>query len=54
MIELLDEAGKIVRRGYLKGAVQQVEFSLAQIAAGVYYVRLIGANNVAIEKLIKL
>lgn len=54
MIELLDEAGKIVRRGYLKGAVQQVEFSLAQIAAGVYHVRLIGANNVAIEKLIKL
>jgi hypothetical protein len=54
VIELLDEAGKIVRRGYLKGAVQQVEFSLAQIAAGVYYVRLIGANNVAIEKLIKL
>jgi hypothetical protein len=54
MIELLDEAGKIVRRGYLKGAVQQVEFSLAQIAAGVYHVRLIGANNVSIKKLIKL
>jgi hypothetical protein len=54
VIELLDEAGKIVRRVYLTGAAQQVEFSLAQIAAGVYYVRLIGANNVAIEKLIKL
>jgi hypothetical protein len=54
VIELLDEAGKIVRRVYLTGAAQQVEFSLAQIAAGVYHVRLIGANNVAIEKLIKL
>jgi hypothetical protein len=54
VIELLDEAGKIVRRGYLKGEVQQVEFSLAQIAAGVYHVRLIGANNVSIKKLIKL
>ena len=54
VIELLDEAGKIVRRVYLTGAAQQVEFSLAQIAAGVYHVRLIGANNVAIKKLIKL
>ena len=54
VIELLDEAGKIVRRGYLKESSHQVEFSLAQIAAGVYHVRLIGANNVAIEKLIKL
>ena len=54
VIELLDEAGKIVRRGYLKESSHQVEFSLAQIAAGVYHVRLIGASNVAIEKLIKL
>ena len=54
VIELLDEAGKMVRRVNLTGAAQQVEFSLAQIAAGVYHVRLIGANNVAIEKLIKL
>ena len=54
MIELLDEAGKIVRRVYLTGAVQQVEFSLAQIAAGVYHVRLSGAENISIKKLIKL
>jgi hypothetical protein len=54
MIELLDEAGKIVRRVYLTGAAQQVEFSLAQIAAGVYHVRLSGAENISIKKLIKL
>ena len=54
MIELLDEAGKILRRVYLTGAVQQVEFSLAQIAAGVYHVRLSGAENISIKKLIKL
>ena len=54
VIELLDEAGKMVRRVVVTGASQQVEFPLAQIAAGVYHVRLSGANNVAIEKLIKL
>ena len=54
VIELLDEAGKIVRRVYLTGSAHQAELSLTQIAAGVYHVRLIGANNVAIEKLIKL
>ena len=54
VIELLDEAGKMVRRVVVAGASQQVEFPLAQIAAGVYHVRLSGANNVAIEKLIKL
>ena len=54
VIELLDEAGKMVRRVVVTGSSHQVEFSLAQIAAGVYHVRLIGANNVAIEKLIKL
>lgn len=54
VIELLDEAGKIVRRLLVTGVSQQVEFPLAQIAAGVYHVRLSGANNVAIEKLIKL
>ena len=54
VIELLDEAGKMVRRVVVTGSSHQVEFSLAQIAAGVYHVRLIGASNVAIEKLIKL
>jgi hypothetical protein len=54
VIELLDEAGKMVRRVVVTGASQQVEFPLAQIAAGVYHVRLSGANNVVIEKLIKL
>jgi hypothetical protein len=54
VIELLDEAGKMVRRVLVTGVAQQVEFPLAQIAAGVYHVRLSGANNVAIEKLIKL
>jgi len=31
-----------------------VEFSLVQIAAGVYHVRLSGAENISIKKLIKL
>jgi hypothetical protein len=44
----------MVRRVVVTGSSHQVEFSLAQIAAGVYHVRLIGASNVAIEKLIKL
>jgi hypothetical protein len=54
MIELLDEAGKIVRRVFVKDAAQAVEFSLTHIAAGVYHVRLSGAERVAIQKLIKL
>lgn len=54
IIELLDEAGKIVRRVYLTGAAHLVEFPLAQIAAGVYHVRLSGVENVSIKKLIKL
>jgi len=53
-IELLDEAGKIVRRVYLSGAEKEMEFPLTTIAAGIYHVRLSGVNNVAIEKLIKL
>ena len=53
-IELLDEAGKIVRRVYLSGAEKEMEFPLATIAAGIYHVRLSGVNNIAIEKLIKL
>lgn len=53
-IELLDEAGKVVRRISVTGAAQQVEFSLAQIAAGVYHVRLSGSENFSIKKLIKL
>ena len=54
MIELLDEAGKIVRRVFVSDAAQAVEFSLTHIAAGVYHVRLSGAERVAIQKLIKL
>lgn len=54
MIELLDEAGKVVRQISVTGAAQQVEFSLAQIAAGVYHVRLSGSENISIKKLIKL
>jgi hypothetical protein len=54
VIELLDEAGKIVRRVFVPGAAQQVEFPLVHIAAGVYHVRLSGAENVSIKKLIKL
>lgn len=54
VIELLDEAGKIVRRVLVTDNAQAVEFSLTQIAAGVYHVRLRGAERVAIQKLIKL
>ena len=54
MIELLDESGKIVRRVFVSDAAQAVEFSLTHIAAGVYHVRLSGAERVAIQKLIKL
>lgn len=54
MIELLDEAGKIVRRVFVSDAAQAVEFSLTHIAAGVYHVRLSGVERLAIQKLIKL
>ena len=54
VIELLDEAGKIVRRVLVTDNTQAVEFSLTHIAAGVYHVRLRGAERVAIQKLIKL
>jgi hypothetical protein len=54
VIELLDEAGKIVRRVFVSDAAQAVEFSLTHIAAGVYHVRLSGAERLAIQKLIKL
>ena len=54
VIELLDEAGKIVRRVLVTDNAQAVEFSLTHIAAGVYHVRLRGAERVAIQKLIKL
>lgn len=54
VIELLDGAGKIVRRVLVTDNAQAVEFSLTHIAAGVYHVRLHGAERVAIQKLIKL
>lgn len=54
MILLLDEAGKTVRRIWVKGNEHQLTFSLAQLAAGIYHVRLIGSEHVTTEKLIKL
>lgn len=54
VVELLDEAGKIVRMLLVTDAAQAVELPLTNIAAGVYHVRLSGANRVTIQKLIKL
>lgn len=54
VVELLDEAGKIVRILLVTDEAQAVELPLTNIAAGVYHVRLRGANRVTIQKLIKL
>jgi len=53
-VELLDEAGKVVRMLLVTDEAQAVELPLTNIAAGVYHVRLSGANRVTIQKLIKL
>ena len=53
MIEITDEAGKLVYRKVVDATQNQMEIPLTKMAAGLYHLHLISGSMVSIEKLIK-